>query len=61
MTTAWIMGRKHELPNGHAYIGEPYIVFLDEGEAENAADLVERVSGERPDIVEASLHKSRNQ
>lgn len=58
--TCWVIGRKTTLAtNGHSHISEPFIVFESEAEALSAADMVEKVSGERPLIVEASLWKPR--
>lgn len=55
----FIIGRKNTIAsNGHAYIGEPFIVFMHEDEAVAACDLVEKISGERPMMVPASRHRS---
>jgi hypothetical protein len=59
-STCYIMGRKAVIAsNGHEYIAEPFIVFPTKEAAEEAADMVFRVSGERPMIVEAAAYKDR--
>lgn len=56
-SVCYVVGRKAVMAsNNHQYIAEPYTVFLSESDAMAAADLVERVSGERPLIVEAALY-----
>lgn len=59
MSSCWILGRKATIaPNGHEYIAEPFIAFYTEKAADEAADMIERVSGERPMKVEASLYSN---
>lgn len=55
MATIWIIGRKVDLPNGHTYMAEPFIAFATNKEAQEACDMVARVSGERPTITSAPL------
>ena len=58
MSTCWIIGRKATIAaNGHEYVTEPFIVFESEEEAMAACDMVERVSGERPKIVDGSFYR----
>ena len=60
MTSIWIIGRKVTLAtNGHSYISEPFIAFPNEAEADEACDMIERVSGERPMKAEASFSPRR--
>lgn len=62
MSSCWILGRKARIEaNGHEYVAEPFIVFSTEREADDAADMITRVSGERPMKVEASLYQCRQQ
>ena len=57
MSACWIIGQKKVIAsNGHAYMGEPFIVFQTEAEADSACDMVEKVSGERPMKAESSLY-----
>lgn len=49
MGTIWIIGRKATIEaNDHEYMTEPYIAYGTEAEADEACDLVHRISGERP-------------
>lgn len=49
MGTIWIIGRKATIEsNGHEYMTEPYIAYGTEAEANDACDLVQQISGERP-------------
>lgn len=60
MTSVWIIGRKATIAtNGHSYITEPFIAFTSEAEADEACDMIERVSGERPMKAEASFSARR--
>jgi len=56
MATIWIIGRKVELPNGHKYMAEPFIAFGSNEAAQEACDMIERVSGERPIITSAPIN-----
>lgn len=58
MSACWIIGRKTTLANGHEYPAGPFIVFETEDEAGAAADMVEKISGERPVIIEGALYKA---
>ena len=59
MSKCWIIGHMAELAtNGHKYVAEPFIVFLNEAKADAACDLVEKISGKRPMKTEASLDTS---
>jgi hypothetical protein len=56
MSDIWIIGPKATIvSNGHEYIAQPFLAFRTEAEADQACDLVERVSGERPMKVSAAL------
>lgn len=60
MTSVWIIGRKATIAsNGHSYIAEPFLAFPNEAEADEACDMIERVSGERPMKAEASFSRRR--
>jgi hypothetical protein len=56
MATIWIIGRKVELPNGHAYMAEPFIAFGSNKAAQDACDMIQKVSGERPMITDAAIN-----
>lgn len=58
MATIWIVGRKVALPNGHTYMTEPFIAFETNEAAQQACDMVERISGERPVIASAPINPS---
>jgi hypothetical protein len=56
----WVMGRSVESDGvREAGITRPFIVFDDEGTANQAADMVKNVSGEKPAVVEGSLWRER--
>lgn len=57
--SGYVIGKKVKLPNGHEYIAAPYIAFHTREQAESCADMVERVSGERPGIEECSIYEDR--
>jgi hypothetical protein len=58
MSKCFIIGRKATLlATGTYYIAEPFIVFEDEGEADGAADMVFRISGERPMKAEGAFYR----
>lgn len=61
MSTCWIVGRRVVIQsNSLEYVGQPFIVFETEADANEAADLVEKVSGERPIVVESSFCPDRS-
>lgn len=60
MAEIWIIGRKATLPNGHHHIAEPFIAFSTNKDAQEACDMIERVSGERPMIASASMTARRH-
>lgn len=55
--TIWIIGRKVTMVNGHTYMAEPFIAFETNEDAQAACDMIERVSGERPDIASSVLYR----
>jgi len=54
----WIIGRKVELPNGAAYMAEPFIAFETNQDAQAACDMIAKVSGERPMITDGVLYRA---
>lgn len=57
MSAIWIIGRRVALPNGHHYAAEPYIAFETNAQAQAACDMIEKVSGERPMIMDAAFYR----
>ncbi|MGY3527303.1 hypothetical protein [Bradyrhizobium sp. USDA 4452] len=57
MPAIWIIGRKVKLPNGHEYMAEPFVAFETNEAAQGACDMIERVAGERPMIVDAAYYR----
>lgn len=58
-SVCYIVGRKCRIEaNGHEYIGEPFIVFPTEDDARTAADMISKVSGSEPMVVEAAFYEA---
>lgn len=55
--TIWILGRRTTLQNGHNYPAEPLLAFETNEQAQGAADLVQKISGERPMITSATYFR----
>lgn len=54
----WIIGRRVTMANLNEYMGEPFIAFETNQDAQAACDMIEKVSGERPMITDSVLYRA---